>query len=328
MIFADKLIMLRKKNGWSQEELADRINVSRQSVSKWEGAQSVPDLGKILALSNLFGVTTDYLLKDEIESEEYTQEDATVCRRVTLEEAHRYLDFTRQNAGKFALYCSLCILCPIPLFLLATFSERPNAPFSEGMAIFLGFLGLLLILVPATVGFILHHYKKAPFRDLEDMAFETEYGVEGFVKEQKKEYMYTHRKYNIIGAVLCCFSALPLFACGLYDSDFFAVCMLCLTLVIASVGIYFFISTAKRYNSMELLLELAEETYTPEQEEESSALRTIASVYWTLVTALYFLISFLTNSWGKTWIIWPVAGLLFSAIEVIVHWYLSQKQKP
>ena len=62
MIFVDKLILLRKKAGWSQEELADQMNVTRQSVSKWEGAQSVPDLEKMLRLSELFGVSTDYLL--------------------------------------------------------------------------------------------------------------------------------------------------------------------------------------------------------------------------------------------------------------------------
>lgn len=61
MIFAEKLIQLRKKAGWSQEELAEQMNVSRQSVSKWEGAQSVPDLEKMIRLSRLFGVTTDYL---------------------------------------------------------------------------------------------------------------------------------------------------------------------------------------------------------------------------------------------------------------------------
>lgn len=63
MIFADKLIALRKKAGWSQEELAQQLNVSRQSVSKWEGAQSVPDLDKIVQLSRIFGVSTDYLLR-------------------------------------------------------------------------------------------------------------------------------------------------------------------------------------------------------------------------------------------------------------------------
>ena len=65
MILADKIIELRKKNGWSQEELAERLNVTRQSVSKWESAQSTPDLDKILKLAEVFGVTTDYLLKNE-----------------------------------------------------------------------------------------------------------------------------------------------------------------------------------------------------------------------------------------------------------------------
>lgn len=74
MILADKIIRLRKKNGWSQEELAEKMNVSRQAVSKWEGAQSTPDLEKILQMSNIFGVTTDYLIKDEIEVEEFPEE--------------------------------------------------------------------------------------------------------------------------------------------------------------------------------------------------------------------------------------------------------------
>lgn len=71
VILADKIIELRKKNGWSQEQLAQKLNVTRQSISKWEGAQSVPDLQKIILLSEIFGVTTDYLIKDEIEEEEF-----------------------------------------------------------------------------------------------------------------------------------------------------------------------------------------------------------------------------------------------------------------
>lgn len=63
MFLADKIINLRKKAGWSQEELAGRLGVTRQSVSKWEGAQSVPDIEKIVQLSRLFSVTTDYLLR-------------------------------------------------------------------------------------------------------------------------------------------------------------------------------------------------------------------------------------------------------------------------
>ena len=62
MILADKIIELRKQNGWSQEDLAEKMDVSRQAISKWEGAQSVPDMGRIVRLSELFGVSTDYLL--------------------------------------------------------------------------------------------------------------------------------------------------------------------------------------------------------------------------------------------------------------------------
>ena len=68
MILADKIMNLRKKAGWSQEELAEQLNVTRQSVSKWEGARAVPDMEKVVQMSRIFGVSTDYLLKDEIEA--------------------------------------------------------------------------------------------------------------------------------------------------------------------------------------------------------------------------------------------------------------------
>ena len=67
MILADKIMKLRKQNGWSQEELAMQLGVSRQSVSKWESGTSIPDLERIIKLSQIFGVSTDYLIKDEIE---------------------------------------------------------------------------------------------------------------------------------------------------------------------------------------------------------------------------------------------------------------------
>lgn len=59
----ERINLLRKKMGLSQEELANKIGVSRQAVSKWESGQSMPDLDKIIALSDLFGVSTDYILK-------------------------------------------------------------------------------------------------------------------------------------------------------------------------------------------------------------------------------------------------------------------------
>ena len=65
MTFGEKLQELRKARGWSQEELAGQIHVSRQALSKWESGGAVPDTENIIALSRLFGVTTDYLLGRE-----------------------------------------------------------------------------------------------------------------------------------------------------------------------------------------------------------------------------------------------------------------------
>ena len=63
MDFSEKLSILRKARGLTQEQLAEKLDVSRQSVSNWESGQATPDLEKIVALSTVFNVTTDYLLK-------------------------------------------------------------------------------------------------------------------------------------------------------------------------------------------------------------------------------------------------------------------------
>ena len=102
MIFAEKLIKLGKQNGWSQEDLAIHMGVSRQSVSKWESMTSIPELDKIIKLSELFGVSTDYLLKDEFEDAgegkgdactgiTETQKEYGIRRKVTLDEATHFM---------------------------------------------------------------------------------------------------------------------------------------------------------------------------------------------------------------------------------------------
>lgn len=65
MKLPEKLIQLRREKGYSQEQLADLLGVSRQSVSKWEAGQSTPELAKLLTLADLFGVTLDALIREE-----------------------------------------------------------------------------------------------------------------------------------------------------------------------------------------------------------------------------------------------------------------------
>ena len=112
MILADKIIEERKKNGWSQEELASKLGVSRQAVSKWESSGSIPDLQRILQMSELFGVTTDYLLKDEIEEEPLNEYVETKTIKVSMEEANQYLDMKSRGSRIVGNATSLCILRP------------------------------------------------------------------------------------------------------------------------------------------------------------------------------------------------------------------------
>ena len=132
MILAEKIMTLRKRAGWSQEELAAQLGVSRQSVSKWEGAQSVPDMQKVVQMSRLFGVTTDYLLKEELgEPEPAQSEPDAPLRCVTMEQAADYLSLRRAAAPKLAAATLLCVLSPVALLLLAALSDRPGAAISE-----------------------------------------------------------------------------------------------------------------------------------------------------------------------------------------------------
>ena len=91
MILANKIIEERKKLGLSQEELIDKLSVSRQAVSKWKSAQSIPDLEKIVTMSKLFSVSTDYLLKNDIDPEKRINVDYDYdakVRVVSIEEAN------------------------------------------------------------------------------------------------------------------------------------------------------------------------------------------------------------------------------------------------
>ena len=82
MVLADKIIDLRKKNGWSQEELGEQLGVSRQAVSKWESMQTAPDTNKILAMAEIFGVSTDYLLTGRVSPREQSNITALLEDRI------------------------------------------------------------------------------------------------------------------------------------------------------------------------------------------------------------------------------------------------------
>ncbi len=330
MILANKIMTLRKKAGWSQEELAAQLNVSRQSVSKWESAQSIPDMDKVVQMSRLFGVTTDFLLKDEIEIEEHTQSepvDEPPLRRVTMEEASAYLALRREAAPKIALATFLCIISPVALLMLAAMSELSRFGISENAAAGIGLCVLLVLVAIGVTLFLTCSAKVRDFAFLEEVPFETEYGVSGMVKERKQSFAAAYARLNIIGTVLCILSAVPLFVSMCMETaDVVYVAAVCLLLIIAGMGCVAFTYGGTIQSSMDRLLE--EGDYTRQQKSRRSIKGAVSTVYWLLVTALFMWYTFGPSGNGQarySWFIWAIAGVVYAAVMVVVN--LIQRSK-
>lgn len=325
MILADKIIRLRKKNGWSQEELAEKMNVSRQAVSKWEGAQTVPDLGKILQLSELFGVTTDYLLKDDMDAEEFTDDSSDAfTRHVTLQEANTFMDWRKKASLWIAFATFLCIIAVIPLLILGAATEVPAYGISETLAAGVGLVALFVIVAIAVSIFVYCGFKNSPYEFLDKESFETEYGVKGMVKEKQKTYRNTYIISNIVGTCLCVLSPIPLFIGAFTGNDFYTVVALTFTIFLAGIGVIFFVTAGVRWASMQKLLQEGE--FTPVEKSNSKAKESIGGIYWLLATAIYLGWSFITNDWHITWIVWPVAGVLFAVVMAVCNLVMKQER--
>lgn len=105
---SEKIVKLRKNNGLTQEQLAEQLNVSRQSVSKWESGQAAPDIDKIVALGEIFHVTTDYLLKP-------SELDELAMKTEMLEKRQQEI-LENDKKRKERQYC---ILVSVSIYLIA-----------------------------------------------------------------------------------------------------------------------------------------------------------------------------------------------------------------
>lgn len=324
MILADKIARLRKKNGWSQEELAEKMNVSRQAVSKWESAQTVPDLEKILMLGNLFGVTTDYLLKDEMENEEFSAGEEITVRRLTLAEANEYLALRKTASVRMAAATVLCIFSVIPLLILGAMSEIPAYGISENVASAAGVIVLFLFIAAAVAVFLSCSFKNAPYAFLDKEPFDTEYGVTGMVSERQRQYKNTHMRCNMIGTTLCILSPVPIFVGMAVGSDFAMILAVCGTLLLAGIGAAVFVVTGLRWASMQKILQSGD--YTPTEKKRNQKEEALSAAYWTLATAVYLGWSFTTGDWKDTWIVWPVAGVLFAAVLNLYRLFTKNRE--
>lgn len=314
MILADKIINLRKKFGWSQEELADKMNVSRQSVSKWESARSIPDLNKILMLSKIFGVSTDYLVKDEIEDLDEAVEDAeSTLQKISLEDANQYVKSKVETAKMTALGVIICVNAIVPLFILLALAESNTFGLTSNTATIFGFISLFVIIAFGVSILIRGNLVTSDVEKLEAVPFELEYGVRGIFKERIKEYKPTYISRVTISVLMFMTSFLPLVtAAMLRQSSMIIYLMVALLISIIALGVFLLVPVSLKYNALTFIA--GEGNYSPYKKKELRRIEKFAAFYWPLITAIYIGWSLWTMAWGITWIVWPVGALAFAAL--------------
>lgn len=292
MSLSEKILMLRKQKGWSQEELAEQLGVSRQSVSKWESGTSLPDLNRILDLSRLFSVSTDFLLKEEETMEEETEppdpdqelfsgektgneteeqvlegewvapeemedENGKYYRRVSFSEALDYLEQMGEYGRQLGRGVMLCIFAPAALVgsVAAGSVAMGNSVRAENIAGGIGTVLLLLLIAWAVVIFIGSASKIEKYQYLSKKHYILEPGVAEAVQEEKEAFEDVYRKSVMVGVCMCIVSVVPVLLAGISDSKEVLVLMgVVLMFLIVGVGVHLIVSATVIREAQETLL--------------------------------------------------------------------------
>ena len=215
MIIADKIFELRKNANMSQEDLAVLLDVSRQSISKWESSITVPEVSKIIEMSKIFDVTCDYLLIDDIKEQGSSYvENADVT--IDLDLMHKILRNAKDNSKYIAISAFLFIVAPS--FVIAFNAVAKLALIAENMANIIGVFCLFIFIVLGVGILVAKEYKMEKYQFIEGNDFELGYGVAGDLKEQLNKNSKKASLNNALSIVMFILSPLPLILSGLFEA--------------------------------------------------------------------------------------------------------------
>lgn len=210
MKLGQKIAELRKKSSLSQEALAEKMNVSRQAVSKWESNQSIPDIEKIVDLSELFGVTTDYLLKNgtpsfELPGKSSEEKIEKALPAITDQEIDQYLEVAKKAAHFESL--------SIALFFLAIASF---CLFSSSVFISHNIFGTVayiapIIIIAIALGYFIHaKLMMHEFKSITQNKFALTSTQNDLIDSSAHEFRNKNNRRIVIGVVLCILAIIPL----------------------------------------------------------------------------------------------------------------------
>lgn len=198
----EKIACLRQEKGWSQEELAEKLEVSRQSISKWESGASTPELERIVKLCALFDTTADALINDEIELNAPAPKPQSDVPMLTLDGAYEYLSAKQSAVQRLAWGVAACVASPIPAVL------------TEGLSVLegLGVVVLLAMVAWAVWQFILYGSAMRAYAHIERGKFAPTEEARRWAEQAREEFRPRLTREIAFGVALCILSCAPFVA--------------------------------------------------------------------------------------------------------------------
>lgn len=242
-------------------------------------------------------------------------ENKTDIPLVTYEEAKNYIEESRAAAPKTALGVLLCIISPVTLLLLIGLKELGVVGVKEELLIAAGLVVLICLVATGVLHFIRYTSKLEKYEYLKFNVFELDYKAEEMVRNIQKQDELTYKAAVSISVVCYILSALPVIVTPLVSEiDGLSVIAVTITLIIVALSTYNLINKSSYYEPCNVLLQQGDYSV---RSKSNKTFQTVSKVYWCVVVAVYLGYSFITNNWAMSWIIWPVAGVLFGAIKAI-----------
>jgi transcriptional regulator with XRE-family HTH domain len=314
MILAEKIVRLRKQVGWSQEELAEKMDVSRQSVSKWESTNSIPDLNKIIMLADIFDVSTDFLLKDENEtfnSPGESKEPNTI--QISLDQATQYIENKLAMSELITKGVMFCIASVIPLFFLLAMAETNRLNLTSNISAAIGIVSIIIMVSVGVSFFIKINHYESDTAVIDNESFELAYGVHSVFSEKLKKFRVSYNRRLSVGIFLFISSFLPLMFGSVFSGGTdMVLLMLIVLLIMIAIGIYIVVPVSAKHDAYNNLLK--DSCVDTVKSRRTKRAEKLAAFYWPLLTAIFLGWSLWTMNWGVTWIIWPVGAVLFAAL--------------
>lgn len=316
MAFSDNLQLIRRKHNLTQEELADRLGVSRQTVSKWESGACFPEMDKILTLCDLYGCSLEGLMRGDLADEAAFSAQKNAApppeERVSDE---RILAEVDRHFTRFALAIGTGVFLILLGVAACVFWDTVSS--GEG-AFPVGAVLLLSLIAAAVVLFILSGFRHT--------AFLNEYPEAPVYPAERKKSFEKKFAAAVAGGVALIFGGIVMIVAASGQSDTTVTRFAALFLLLIGVAVFLLVFSGilhSRFSPKEYGGKAAKTEEETEADRKSLAaaerkISVFSSVLFLTATAVFLLLGFLGDYWHPAWVIFPICGLITAIFSVIV----------